>query len=40
MSKPILDADDILQHASPLLQQKGHEIQPFGRGKRDDLPGC
>lgn len=29
MSKATLDADEILQHASPLLQQKAHEIQPF-----------
>jgi starvation-inducible DNA-binding protein len=26
----ILDADEILQHASPLVHQKGHEIQPYG----------
>ena len=30
MSKAILDADEILQHASPVVHQKGHEIQPFG----------
>ena len=30
MSKRILDADEILQHASPLIHQRGHEIQPYG----------
>jgi starvation-inducible DNA-binding protein len=30
MSKRILDADEILQHASPLVHQRGHEIQPYG----------
>ncbi len=30
MSKAILDADEILQHASPVVHQKAHEIQPFG----------
>ncbi len=30
MSKAILDADEILQHASPVVHQTGHEIQPFG----------
>ena len=30
MSKTVLDADEILQHATPILQQKSHEIQPFG----------
>ena len=30
MSKAILDADEILQHATPVVHQKGHEIQPFG----------
>jgi starvation-inducible DNA-binding protein len=30
MSKTILDADEILQHASPVVHQKAHEIQPFG----------
>ncbi|HMF97552.1 MAG TPA: DNA starvation/stationary phase protection protein [Vicinamibacterales bacterium] len=29
MSKAILDADEILQHASPLTHQQGHEIQPW-----------
>jgi starvation-inducible DNA-binding protein len=29
MSKATLDADEILQHASPLLHQEAHEIQPF-----------
>jgi starvation-inducible DNA-binding protein len=30
MSKATMDADEILQHASPLVHQKAHEIQPFG----------
>jgi starvation-inducible DNA-binding protein len=30
MPKSILDADQILQHATPLVQQHGHEIQPWG----------
>ena len=30
MTKAILDADEILQHATPVVHQKGHEIQPFG----------
>jgi starvation-inducible DNA-binding protein len=30
MSKAILDADEILQHASPRVHQKAHEIQPYG----------
>jgi starvation-inducible DNA-binding protein len=30
MSKAVLDADEILQHATPIVQQKSHEIQPFG----------
>jgi starvation-inducible DNA-binding protein len=30
MSKAILDADEILQHASPITHQEGHEIQPWG----------
>jgi starvation-inducible DNA-binding protein len=30
MSKAILDADEILQHASPAVHQKAHETQPFG----------
>ncbi len=30
MSKAILDADEIVQHASPIVHQKGREIQPFG----------
>ncbi len=29
MSKATLDADEILQHASPLVHQQAHEIQPF-----------
>ena len=31
MSKTILDADEILRHASPVVHQTGHEIQPYGR---------
>jgi starvation-inducible DNA-binding protein len=30
MSKAILDADEILKHATPVVQQKAHETQPFG----------
>jgi starvation-inducible DNA-binding protein len=30
MSKAILDADEILQHASPITHQHSHEIQPWG----------
>ena len=30
MSRAILDADEILQHASPVVHQTGHEIQPYG----------
>ena len=30
MSKMILDADEILQHATPMTHQEGHEIQPWG----------
>lgn len=30
MSKAILDADEIMQHATPIARQQGHEIQPFG----------
>jgi starvation-inducible DNA-binding protein len=26
----LLDADEILHHASPVIHQQGHEIQPFG----------
>lgn len=29
MGKAILDADEIIQHATPLVQQQAHEIQPF-----------
>jgi starvation-inducible DNA-binding protein len=29
MSKAILDADEILQHATPITHQHGHEIQPW-----------
>jgi starvation-inducible DNA-binding protein len=30
MNKAILDADEILQHASPLVHQRAHQIQPYG----------
>jgi starvation-inducible DNA-binding protein len=30
MPKAILDADEILQHATPITHQHGHEIQPWG----------
>lgn len=30
MSKAMLDADEILQHATPISRQEGHEIQPWG----------
>ena len=30
MSRAIVDADEILQHASPVMHQTGHEIQPYG----------
>jgi starvation-inducible DNA-binding protein len=30
MSKAILDADEILKHATPVGHQKAHETQPFG----------
>ena len=30
MSRAILDADQILQHATPIAHQQGHEIQPWG----------
>ena len=30
MSKAVLDADEILQHATPIVHQQAHEIQPFG----------
>ncbi len=30
MSRATLDADEILQHASPVVHQKAPEIQPFG----------
>jgi starvation-inducible DNA-binding protein len=26
----VLDADEILQHASPIIHQQAHEIQPYG----------
>ena len=30
MTKAILDADEILQHAGPVLHQYAHELQPYG----------
>src|SRR3954451_4572338 len=30
MTKAILDADEILKHATPVVHQKAHEIQPYG----------
>jgi starvation-inducible DNA-binding protein len=30
MTKAILDADEILKHATPVVHQKAHETQPFG----------
>ena len=30
MDKAILDADEILQHASPVVHQAAHEVQPYG----------
>ncbi len=30
MSHATLDADEILKHATPVVHQKGHEMQPFG----------
>jgi hypothetical protein len=30
MSKAILDADEILRHATPVAHQTAHEIQPYG----------
>ena len=30
MSKGILDAETIIKHASPVVHQHAHEIQPFG----------
>ena len=30
MPKTMLDADAILQHATPIAHQEGHETQPFG----------
>jgi len=30
MPKVILDADEIMQRATPIAHQQGHEIQPFG----------
>jgi starvation-inducible DNA-binding protein len=26
----LLDADEVMKHASPVMHQKGHEIQPYG----------
>ena len=30
MSKAVMDADEILRQASPVVHQTGHEIQPYG----------
>jgi starvation-inducible DNA-binding protein len=30
MPKAVLDADEILHHATPITHQQGHETQPFG----------
>src|SRR3954452_19148881 len=30
MTKAILDADEVLKHATPVVHQKAHETQPFG----------
>jgi starvation-inducible DNA-binding protein len=30
MSKAVLDADEIIQRATPIAHQSAHEIQPFG----------
>jgi starvation-inducible DNA-binding protein len=30
MTKAILDADEILQRAGPVLHQHAHELQPYG----------
>src|SRR4051794_34562742 len=30
MSKALLDADEILRHATPIVHQEGHESQPYG----------
>jgi len=30
MTKAILDADEILKHATPVVHQQAHETQPFG----------
>ena len=30
MDRAILDADEILQHASPVVHQSAHEVQPYG----------
>ena len=30
MPKAILDADEIMQHATPMANQQGHEVQPWG----------
>ena len=30
MSKTVLDAEEIMKHASPVIHQTAHEIQPFG----------
>ena len=30
MDRAIWDADEILQHASPVVHQAAHEVQPYG----------
>src|SRR3954470_13358246 len=30
MSRKVLEADEIMQHAQPLVHQEAHETQPFG----------
>src|SRR3954470_12995850 len=30
MSKAVLDADEVLRHATPLVHQQAHETQPYG----------
>ena len=30
MSKAVLDADEVLRHATPVVHQQAHESQPYG----------
>ena len=39
MAKAILDADEILRHATPKARRYGHEIQPWGHLIRMQLLG-